>query len=345
MSVNEKMTSKEIITRIIEYRDPPRIGFDFNPPHERDIRWETAVILKNPAYENRFGWGKYPEVKAQVPDFRGEVRYDIFGNIYGRLGDGKGECIKGAIQEDWSLLDSYELPQIDYNYYKGLQQANLKSCDQFVLGSMPIAVFSTLRDARLMDNALADTILEPEHVKHFLAKIQKLMLEVCALSSDNGFDGLIIYDDWGMQHSSFVSPQIFRELFKPVYKAVADELHSRGMKLFVHSCGLVYGLMEDFIDAGVDVMQFDQPELSGSDVLSREFGGRIAFHSPVDIQKIMTTGDRKIIEQGALHMVETFKKNCGGGLIAKDYPTWQDISVEQEWADWARKIIVANAKI
>ncbi len=29
------MTSKELIRRVIEYDDPPRIGYDFNPPHER----------------------------------------------------------------------------------------------------------------------------------------------------------------------------------------------------------------------------------------------------------------------------------------------------------------------
>lgn len=341
-----QMTSKEIISRIIEYREPPRIGFDFNPPHEKDILWMGAAVLKNPEYENRLTWGDYPEIKAQVPDFHGQVHYNLFGNIYGRLkNDSNGECIKGALQEDWTLLDSYEMPKIDYDYYKKLKQENLMGCDKFVLGSMPASVFSTLRDARLMDNALADTLLEPEYVKLFLIKVQKLILEVCELCCDSGFDGLIIYDDWGMQHASFISPEVFRELFKPVYKSTADYLHSRGKKLFVHSCGLVYGFMEDFIDAGVDVMQFDQPELSGSEVLSKEFGGRIAFHCPVDIQKIMSTGDRNLIEQGALHMVEAFKRNCGGGLIAKDYPTWQDINIEQEWADWARKIIIANAQI
>jgi len=41
-------------------------------------------------------------------------------------------------------------------------------------------------------------------------------------------------------------------------------------------------------------------------------------------------------------MVNVFKKS-GGGLIAKDYPTWEDIDVKDEWAQWARDVFTANA--
>lgn len=340
------MTGKEIIYRVIEYNHPPRIGFDFNYPHEKDIHWQGACRLKeSEQFLTYKDWGTYPELLEKVPDFKGEVHYDIFGNIVGRLeGKTKGECVKGVLQDDWELLDSFRLPELDLSYYDEVAAQNLKEKDQFVLGSMPFAVFSTLRDARLMDNALMDTVLEPEHVQRFLELIQERILEVVEHCAEVGFDALIIYDDWGMQHATFISPDTFRELFKPVYKAVADALHAHGMKLFVHSCGNVYDFMEDFIDAGVDVMQFDQPELSGSEVLARDFGGRIAFHCPVDIQKIMATGDREKIEAGAVHMVESFRK-LGGGLIAKDYPTWYDIDVKEEWADWARNEILSRAAL
>lgn len=340
------MTSKEIIKRVIEYNNPPRIGFDFNEPHEKDILWIAPCKFKNELYEGKLEWGNYAEIKAKVPNFNGQVRYNLFGNIYGRLkNDSNGECIKGALQDDFSMIDRYEMPKIDLEYDKELKEMDLKNSDKFVLAGMPVSVFSTFRDLRLMDNALMDVLAEPEYTQMLLEKVLKLLLEIVDLSHENGFDGAIIYDDWGMQHATFISPDAFRTFFKPMYKAVAERLHSYNMKLFVHSCGLVYGFMEDFIDAGVDVMQFDQPELSGSDVLAKEFGGRIAFHCPVDIQKIMATGDREKIENGALNMVNCFKKYCNGGLIAKDYPTWDSIEVELEWADWARNVILKNAEL
>ena len=87
----------------------------------------------------------------------------------------------------------------------------------------------------------------------------------------------------------------------------------------------------------------DQPELHGVDVLAG-YGDKIAFYCPVDIQKVMPTGDREFIETSALKMVESFKKS-GGGLVAMDYGNWQDIDVAPEWQQWARDIIINNAKL
>ena len=116
------------------------------------------------------------------------------------------------------------------------------------------------------------------------------------------------------------------------------------MSVFFHSCGYNYAFMEDFIDAGMDVFQFDQPDAYPSVVLASEFAGRVAFHSPVDIQKVLPTGDRKFIESRALEMCRMFRV-AGGGWIAKDYPSYGDIGVKDEWAGWARKVIIENSSI
>jgi uroporphyrinogen-III decarboxylase len=187
-----------------------------------------------------------------------------------------------------------------------------------------------------------DTLLEPEYVRAFLDRILNLAVKILDKACKNGIEGIIIYDDLGTQRALFFSPDTFRSLFKPYYKKLADEIHSRGMKFFVHSCGRVHDIVADFIDAGVDVFQFDQPELSGSEVWAGEFGQQAVFYCPVDIQKIMSTGNRQLIEEAALNMVTRFKE-CGGSLIAKDYSTWQDINVLPEWQQWARDVLIANA--
>ena len=103
------------------------------------------------------------------------------------------------------------------------------------------------------------------------------------------------------------------------------------MAFFVHSCGYVYEIIEDFIDVGVDILQLDQPELMGVERLSREFGGRVTFWCPVDIQKIMVTGDRALIESNTEKMMDYFG-HFKGGFIAKDYPQWEAVGVREEWA-------------
>ena len=144
-----------------------------------------------------------------------------------------------------------------------------------------------------------DTILEPENICRFLDKTTDLSIQAIRRAAKNGADGAIIFDDLGMQHALFFSPDTFREIFKPYYKKLADELHSHGMDFFVQSCGKVGEIIPDFIEAGVDVFQFDQPELHQSIHLAKTYGDKAAFYCPVDIQKIMINGDKKIIEEGA----------------------------------------------
>ena len=70
----------------------------------------------------------------------------------------------------------------------------------------------------------------------------------------------------------------------------------------------------------------------------------MTFHSPVDIQKVLPTGDREFIERRAKEMCELFRA-AGGGWIAKDYPTYGDIGVDPVWAKWAQNVIEANSAI
>jgi uroporphyrinogen decarboxylase len=339
------MERKEIIKRVIEFDSPPRIGLDFNEPHEKDIAWIVSARLVNKKYEHKSEWGYYEDDFKLVPGFNGEVRKDHWGNIYGRLEEKtKGECIKGALQDGWNLLDGYEMPEYDESYEKELVKIFKENEGRFLLGALGVAPFSTLRDLRKIDNLLMDTLLEQENVIKLLEKIKALALTLVEKAEKNGFDGVIVYDDWGTQQSLLMSPETFIKIFKPVYAVLASKAHELGMKFFVHSCGFVYEIIEDFIEVGVDVLQFDQPELVGVKKLSDEFGGRVTFWCPVDIQKVMQTGDKGLIQNSAKMMLECFGK-FNGGFIAKDYPSWEDIDVKDEWAQWARDIFIKESNL
>jgi uroporphyrinogen decarboxylase len=335
--------NKDIIKKIIEFDDPPRIGLDFNEPHEKDIAWILSARLVNKEYANKSEWGYYEDDLKLVPGFKGEMRRDQFGNIIGRLeGKTKGECIKGILQDGWENFDSYQMPDYDESYESELIEIFRENKGRFLLGALPVSLFATPLNLRRIDNFLMDVILEEENVLKLLKKVKSLALTLIEKAAKNGFDAVIVYDDWGTQESLLINPETFRKIFKPAYAALASRAHELGMKFFVHSCGFVYDIIKDFIEVSVDVFQFDQPELVGVEKLSKEFGGRVTFWCPVDIQKVMQTGDKNLIQNSAKKMLSCFGK-FNGGFIAKDYPAWEDIDVKDEWAQWARDIFIANA--
>lgn len=341
----EKMDSKEIIKRVIEFNNPPRIGYSFTNDYPDDFKWIRFPKLINKKYEKYRLFGKHDEILKQVPWFDGEVLVNDFGCIYGRLNKiTKGECIKGSLEEGWENLDGFEFPEIDRSYHDDCIKIIEQNQDKFLLAAMPIAIFSTIRDIRKIDNVFMDTVLEKENLNKFLKKFEEFGLSMIDEANKIGFEGVIYADDWGDQKSIFISPESFREIFKPIYKSFADKIHEYGMKMFLHSCGNIYSIIEDFIEVGVDVLQLDQPELLGVEKLASDFGGRITFWSPVDIQKVMPTGKKDIIIKEAKKMTSIFRK-FKGGFIAKDYPSWGDIGVKDEWAKWARQELIKRSKL
>ncbi len=333
------MTSKEIIKRLINHDEAPRFGFAFKDLTDfTGVANHRQINVPQDPYDK---WGDHPELKS-LTGFSGEVRRDFYGNIYGRFnGKTSGECIRGAIQ-DW---DDYHYPTIEFDpaYREELLRKDLANHEKFVL-TTGRAIFARHRDARLMSNALMDTIEYPDEVSGFIDGLVDQEIAIIRNVAGCGIDGWIIYDDLGMQTTTFMSPSSFREIYKPAYKKLADAVHEAGMAMFMHSCGYNYALMEDLIDAGIDVFQFDQPDAYPSEVLASEFADRAVFYSPVDIQKVLPTGDREFIERRALEMCELFRK-AGGGWIAKDYGAYGDIGINKEWAHWAQDVIVANSRI
>lgn len=100
--------------------------------------------------------------------------------------------------------------------------------------------------------------------------------------------------DFGHQYGQFLSVQSYRDLYKPFHRAVNDKIHELTLwKTFIHSCGAVYPLIPEFIDAGFDVLnpvQCSAAEMEPSR-LKREFGNDIVFWGGgVDTQKTLPFG-------------------------------------------------------
>lgn len=338
------MTSKEIARRIVAHEDAPRFAWAFSDGIHNDFQW-VGICRNLPEPQNPYdGWGKHEKLIAET-GFSGEVRSDRFGNIYGRFnGKTKGECIRGCIQ-DWDKdFDSFRMPVPDHTYRDELLARNYSSSDKFIVGGVS-SVFSLLRDARLMANALMDTVTDPDCVTAFVDRVVDYICEVIDIASGCGIDCIFTGDDWGTQDRTFISPAKFEELFYPGYKRICDRAHNAGMPVFMHSCGYIYEFIPILAKAGIDVFQFDQPDVYPSETLAEEFGNQVAFDCPVDIQRVMPTGNIEIIRNRAREMCDIFRDKCNGSMIFKDYPSWGDIGVEEGWASAARNAIIENSSL
>jgi hypothetical protein len=121
--------------------------------------------------------------------------------------------------------------------------------------------------------------------------------------------------DFGTQRGPFISPQAYRDLYKPFQKAINDKIHElTNWKIFIHSCGSVYQLIPDFIDAGFDVLNPVQCSAAQMEPqrLKDEFGEQLVFWGGgVDTQKTLPFGTPKEVYAEVKNRIDVFSQNSG----------------------------------
>lgn len=88
-------------------------------------------------------------------------------------------------------------------------------------------------------------------------------------------------------------------------------------------------ILDDLIEIGVDVLQLDQQNQIGVDLLKQKCGGKICFFCPVDIQTVMPSENYRAIEESAKRLIEVFG-SYNGGFIAKLYPQPYDVGISEK---------------
>ena len=123
--------------------------------------------------------------------------------------------------------------------------------------------------------------------------------------------------DFGAQNGPFIAPKIYRELFFPFHKMVNDWVHQHTTwKTFIHSCGSVYDLMEDFIAAGFDIVNPVQTSAANMEPakLKKAFGDRVTFWGGgVDTQRTLPFGSPDDVRNEVLERLKVF--GPGGGFV------------------------------
>jgi hypothetical protein len=123
--------------------------------------------------------------------------------------------------------------------------------------------------------------------------------------------------DFGAQNGPLVAPKTYRELFLPFHKQINDWVHKHTTwKTFIHSCGSVFDLIEDFIAAGFDILNPVQTSAARMDPreLKRKFGERITFWGGgVDTQRTLPFGSHDDVRREVRARLKLF--GPGGGFI------------------------------
>jgi hypothetical protein len=123
--------------------------------------------------------------------------------------------------------------------------------------------------------------------------------------------------DFGAQKGPFISPKSYRTLFKPFHVKINDWIHTHTTwKSFIHSCGSIWRLLDDIVDAGFDCLNPVQTSAADMDpeALKAKYGSRVTFWGGgIDTQKVLPFGTPDDVREMVRDRMRVFGR--GGGFV------------------------------
>ncbi len=209
----------------------------------------------------------------------------------------------------------------DPDFYKKLRENTLRlrnETDKALMLVCGCNLFEWGSFLRRLDNWLMDLVCEPDNVERLLDRLLEMHLQtlekVCAAVGDV-VDVIRLGDDLGMTSGPFMSPDMYRQFFKPRHRQLCEYIHTHSnMHVFLHSCGAISQLMPDLIDAGIEIFNPVQTNCKGMDFrdLKREFGPSCTFWGAgIENVGVLNAGTPEQIRDQVLERMEVLGEGSG----------------------------------
>jgi hypothetical protein len=313
------MTSRERVYRTLEFRNPDRAPCDL---------WALAgvTMLRRPEFDELLL--KYPSdfagpngrygkssVSRGTPAEVGEY-IDEWGCVWNVAEVGVCGEVKRPPLADWSALATWSPP------WEVLENADLSGVnawcaetDLFVKTGTQVRPFERLQFLRGSENLYLDLAWQPAEFCKLCEMVHEFFLADFEMWLKTDIDGIGFMDDWGAQKSLLISPELWRSIFKPMYKDYCDMAKAAGKKIFFHSDGYIMDIYPDLIELGVDAVN-SQLFCMDIEEIARLHKGKITFWGEISRQDILPFGTVEDV-RAAVWRVRRALDDGRGGLIAQ----------------------------
>jgi uroporphyrinogen decarboxylase len=319
------MTSRELVKKVLDFEIVDRIPIETSDEHvfRSDVGWP----------EYRYGRGKSNGTYGAMGR-----RVDEWGCVWEAGEEGvKGE-IRTPLMPDWSTLNSFEPP------WNVLKEADLSTVNQqcdntgkFMVHMWGIEPFQRMQYVRGTEQLFIDLMCAEKEVYQLRDMIHEFYMQEVKLWAGTNVDAIHLEDDWGTQKSLLISPDLWREFFKPLYKDYCDIAHAHGKYVLMHSDGNIVDILPDLIEIGVNAVNA-QLDCMDVPILAERFHGKIAFWGGFDRQYLLPFGTVPEVREEVRRIAQSFFKYGRTGLVgmcAKD-KGHKDENVAAVYDEWSK---------
>ena len=239
---------------------------------------------------------------------------------------------KNLDPEEWVRQQYSVFSEEEFRYLEKTADSLCKSTDLSIIGEFVDASFGDLALVPGLDTKHPKGIRNLEqwymaHINHpdYIKGIFELQCEIVLKNLELSYEAVgdkvdVVYlsgTDFGAQNGPFISPDMYREFYKPFYEKINNWVHQNTpWKTFYHTCGSVVAFMDDFVEVGIDILNPVQCSAKGMDpkMLKEKYGDKLVFWGGgVDTQKTLPFGTQEEVRKEVTERCRIFGK--GGGYV------------------------------
>lgn len=229
-------------------------------------------------------------------------------------------CSSPLADSEMEDIDTYPWPDpYDKGRIKGIRERAkyLYENTDYAIATRAVShgFFELAWELRGMENLFVDMLVDKDYANKLLDKILEIQIGYYdALLTEVGEYVHVVEtgDDYGSQKGPLMSPELFNEMIVPRRKKLNEFIKSKAphVKIFHHTCGSVYHILDGIIESGVDILNPVQPSADFMDtyVLQEEFGDKLVFHGGIDEQTALI-GTIEDLENEMVRRLESLGKN------------------------------------
>jgi uroporphyrinogen decarboxylase len=245
--------------------------------------------------------------------------------------------IPDAITVD--VLENYPWPNMDDPYrvaHVREQARRLHEQNHYAILATPWLMFPFERAFEMqgMEKFLMNLATEPDFAQELLNKNNELCMRLMGNFLDqcgDMIDIIKIGDDLGTQENLMISPRMYRRMLKPLHAEMITLIKQKTKaKVFFHTDGDVFDLIEDFIEIGVDVLnpiQTSAGKMSNLEELKNRYDKRIVFCGAIDTQKVLPYGTPQQVREEVKRVMHILGRG-GGYMLATVHTVMNEVPPE-----------------
>jgi uroporphyrinogen decarboxylase len=211
------------------------------------------------------------------------------------------------------------------------QARKLVEANHFAIIATPWLLFPLERAFAMqgMDRFLMNLAMHPEFSRALLEKIAGLCKRLMGHFLDElgeNVDIIKIGDDLGTQDRLMISPKMYRQVLKPIHADYIAFIRQRTQaKVFFHTDGDVFDLLDDFVEIGIDILnpiQTSAGKMADLAELKRRYGRNLVFCGAVDTHRVLPGGTPDEVRQEVRRVIDLL--GPGGGYMLASVHTIMD---------------------